>query len=80
MAAGPRRAALHTPRTSARAAPADEEQWKEFHRQLRKGLVLRQAALAAGIEPEVVYHRRRSDPGFAEKTNRQRGRAGRATS
>lgn len=71
--------ALRTPRPSSTTAAVGEEQWKEFYRQLRRTGVKRQAALAAGIRPEAVYHRRRSDPGFVEKTNRLRDKAGRPT-
>ncbi|GLV88541.1 hypothetical protein Slala03_82300 [Streptomyces lavendulae subsp. lavendulae] len=71
--------ALRTPRPSSTTAAVGEEQWKEFYRQLRRTGVMRRAALAAGIQPEAVYQRRRSDPGFAEKTDRLRDKAGRAT-
>ncbi|MFE6848656.1 hypothetical protein [Streptomyces sp. NPDC057686] len=39
---------------------------------LRPGVALRQAALAAGIRPEAVYHRRRADQAFAHRTDQQR--------
>ncbi|KOU24253.1 hypothetical protein ADK52_14260 [Streptomyces sp. WM6372] len=43
-----------------------------FFGNLRPGVALRQEALAAGIRPEAVYHRRRADCAFALRTDRQR--------
>ncbi|MFE2146870.1 hypothetical protein ACFXA3_34975, partial [Streptomyces sp. NPDC059456] len=49
----------------------DAEDWEAFFGNLRPGVALRQAALAAGIRPEAVYHRRRADRAFARRTDRQ---------
>ncbi|MFE2554176.1 hypothetical protein ACFXGI_37555 [Streptomyces sp. NPDC059355] len=58
------------PRTPAPTPDADA--WEAFFDNLRPGVALRQAALAAGIRPEVVYHRRRADRAFAHRTDCQR--------
>ncbi|WP_371681016.1 hypothetical protein [Streptomyces sp. NBC_01276] len=56
------------------SAAATEAQWTAFYEHLAVHGVLRQAALAAGIRPEAVYDRRRSDTGFAKQTDRLRTR------
>lgn len=61
-----------TPRPTEKTPPPSEEQWQVFYERLRTGAVLRQAALAAGIRPEAVYDRRRTDAGFAGRTDRLR--------
>ncbi|MCX4633493.1 hypothetical protein [Streptomyces sp. NBC_01443] len=60
--------------TAARSTPepadaATDAQWTAFYEHLATHGVLRQAALAAGIRPETVYDRRRSDTGFAQQTD-----------
>ncbi|MEU9182019.1 hypothetical protein AB0C90_35365 [Streptomyces sp. NPDC048550] len=54
------------------AGAATDAQWSAFYGHLAAHGVLRQAALAAGIRPEAVYDRRRSDPDFAKQTDRLR--------
>lgn len=46
--------------------------WEVFFHALRPGVALRQAALTAGIRPEAVYDRRRTDHAFAHRTDRLR--------
>ncbi|WP_369780159.1 hypothetical protein [Streptomyces sp. R33] len=58
------------PRTPDRTPGADD--WEAFFGNLHPGVALRQAALAAGIRPEAVYHRRRADRAFAHRTDQQR--------
>ncbi|MFJ3205678.1 hypothetical protein [Streptomyces sp. NPDC086989] len=58
------------PRTPDTTPNADE--WEAFFAHLRPGVALRQAALAAGIRPEAVYHRRRADRAFARRTDQHR--------
>ncbi|MCX4633480.1 hypothetical protein [Streptomyces sp. NBC_01443] len=60
--------------TAARSTPepvgaATDAQWTVFCEHLAAYGVLRQAALAAGIRPETVYDRRRSDTDFAKQTD-----------
>ncbi|MFJ3204789.1 hypothetical protein [Streptomyces sp. NPDC086989] len=50
----------------------DPDEWEAFFNNLRPGTEPRQAALAAGIRPEVVYHRRRADRAFAHRIDQQR--------
>ncbi|MCX4633103.1 hypothetical protein [Streptomyces sp. NBC_01443] len=65
--------------TAARSTPeptgaATDAQWTAFYEHLAVHGVLRQAALAAGIRPEAVYDRCRSDTDFAKQTDRLRTR------
>ncbi|THA30051.1 hypothetical protein [Streptomyces sp. A1547] len=53
-------------------AAATDAQWTAFYEHLAALGVLRQAALAAGIRPEMVYDRRRSDTDFAKQTDHLR--------
>ncbi|MER7468895.1 helix-turn-helix domain-containing protein [Streptomyces sp. NPDC097981] len=56
------------------ASAATDAQWTAFYNHLATHGVLRQAALAAGIRPESVYDRRRTDTDFAKRTDRLRAR------
>ncbi|MFE2850227.1 hypothetical protein ACFXJO_03740 [Streptomyces lavendulae] len=58
------------PRTPGTTPAADV--WEAFFHSLRPGVALRQAALRAGIRPEAVYERRRTDRAFADRTDRLR--------
>ncbi|THA28108.1 hypothetical protein [Streptomyces sp. A1547] len=63
--------------TATRSTPepadaATDAQWTASYQHLAAHGVLRQAALAAGIRPETVYDRRRSDPDFAKLTDHLR--------
>lgn len=60
----------------AEATVVLEEQWVRFRRGVANGMTLRRAALGAGIPPQRVYDRRRSDPAFRADTDRWRGRCG----
>ncbi|MET9963029.1 hypothetical protein ABZ128_28850 [Streptomyces sp. NPDC006326] len=53
--------------------PVTQNQWEVFFTHLATGVAMRQAALAAGIRPEAVYDRRRTDKAFACRTDRLRG-------
>ncbi|KPI34134.1 hypothetical protein OV450_6045 [Actinobacteria bacterium OV450] len=64
-------AAHHAHPRTPDPTPAAED-WETFFGALRPGVALRQAALAAGIRPEAVYHRRRADRAFAHRTDQQR--------
>ncbi|MGW4689682.1 hypothetical protein ACWEPM_32985 [Streptomyces sp. NPDC004244] len=64
----------HRPHPQARTPSASQEQWQVFFETLRTGVALRQAALAAGIRPEAVYDRRRTDADFARRTDRLKAR------
>lgn len=60
--------------TAARSTPdpgaaATDAQWAAFYEHLAAHGGLRQAALAAGIWPETVYERRRSDTDFAMQSD-----------
>ncbi|MCX4546447.1 hypothetical protein [Streptomyces sp. NBC_01565] len=61
------------PRPTSKTPAVSEEQWVVFFTVLRAGVALRQAALAAGIRPETVYERRRTDTAFARRTDQARG-------
>ncbi|MFG2716342.1 hypothetical protein ACGFX2_38330 [Streptomyces goshikiensis] len=61
-----------TTRTPEPAGNATDAQWIAFYEHLAVHRVLRQAALAAGIRPEAVYDRRRTDTGFAKQTDQLR--------
>lgn len=61
-----------TTRTPEPAGIATDAQWIAFYEHLAVHGVLRQAALAAGIRPEAVYDRRRTDTGFAKQTDQLR--------
>ncbi|MFB6811464.1 hypothetical protein [Streptomyces sp. NPDC056387] len=50
----------------------DADEWEAFFDNLRPATALRQAALVAGIRPEVVYPRRRADRAFAHRTDQHR--------
>lgn len=57
------------------ALPAiPQERWEEFQRGVRDGMTLRRAALGAGIAPQRVYDRRRTDEEFRQATDRWRGK------
>ncbi|WP_406511210.1 hypothetical protein OG851_01235 [Streptomyces sp. NBC_00161] len=63
--------------TATRSTPepvgaATDAQWTAFYEHLAVHGVLRQAALAAGLRPETVYDRRRSDTDFAKQTDHLR--------
>ncbi|MEU8779103.1 hypothetical protein [Streptomyces sp. NPDC048606] len=60
------------PRPRSGAPAVTRQQWDVFFSTLRTGIALRQAALTAGIRPEIVYERRRADEDFARLTNRLR--------
>ncbi|WP_331718820.1 hypothetical protein OG851_43105 (plasmid) [Streptomyces sp. NBC_00161] len=61
-----------SPRPKPKAPAVSAETWEAFFVVLRTGVALRQAALAAGIRPENVYERRRTDAEFARRTDRVR--------
>nr|WSW49752.1 hypothetical protein OG296_42825 [Streptomyces sp. NBC_01001] len=64
--------ATATRSTPEPAGAATDAQWTIFYEHLAVHGVLRQAALAAGIRPETVYDRRRSDTDFAQQTDHLR--------
>ncbi|MFF1342073.1 hypothetical protein ACFVYT_29995 [Streptomyces sp. NPDC058290] len=64
--------ATATRSTPEPGAAATGAQWTAFYEHLAAHGVLRQAALAAGIRPETVYDRRRSDTDFATQTDQLR--------
>lgn len=57
---------------------ASEEQWAAFLERLRTGVTMNRAAREAGIDPQAVYERRRTDPDFRAVTERWRAKAGAA--
>lgn len=75
------RAAMDSARGRARARTPrpeqiTEEQWTTFQRGVEDGMTLRRAALAAGIEPQRIYDRRRAEAAFRQQTDRWRGKPG----
>jgi hypothetical protein len=51
-------------------------QWETFERGVQNGMTLRRAALGAGIDPQRIYDRRRTDQVFRRLTDRWRGEPG----